>query len=323
MGFGLYADVPFVGALVLLAMAVACRSDGGQGRIVYVTCPSVNECALVSIIPDGSDREVLQVLEVPEGEAPLLPQCSPDGKALVYFMTTGERTSIFSLALDDGEITELTPSLNAVDPAWSPDRRRIVFSATPPDQPAHPQLWVMGADGGDAHAITDNETFNLVPAWSPDGRKIAYTSESASVGNIADMWVVNADGSEPHPLMHGTSHDRQPAWSPDGDTLAFTRVEVSGNAIGAGGLGGQLFLADASGENVRPLTSGPPRKFLPRWSPDGKEVVFSTAPDIGESLGERDPRFQIYVVNSDGSHQRQVTDEPEGAHFATWCPSGH
>jgi TolB protein len=309
-------------------LAAACGGGGGEGRIIYVTCPSASECAFVSIKPDGSVRESLFSLEVPEGEVPLLPQCSPDGKEIVYFgsglhLAQQDRSSIFKASLDGLDIADLTSSLNAVDPAWSPGGSEIVFSATPPDEheQAYPQLWVMNADGGNARPLTSNEDVNLVAAWSPDGRTIAYTSGGAPTRgftpDVADIWVINADGSEPRRLITGSSHDRQPAWAPDGQTIAFTRVEPRTGVVGGGGRGGQILLADASGQNVRPLTSDSLRKFLPRWSPDGEKVTFSTAPEFGEPFGERDRRFQIHVVNADGSGQRQITDEPNGAHFAT------
>ena len=313
--------LPMLAAIALLGLAYACGGGGGQGRIVYVTCPSASECAFVSIKPDGSDRETLFTLDVPEDEVPLLPQCSPDGKEIVYFLGQEERSSILRVSLDGGDITDLTPSLHAVDPAWSPDGSKIVFSATPPDQPSRPQLWVMNADGSEARALTANERINLVPSWSPDGQRIAFTSsEPGSTTGFADIWVIDADGSDSQPLLTGPFADRQPAWAPDGQTIAFTRVGGSRGIVGAGGLGGQIFLADTSGENVQALTSDPLVKFLPRWSPDGNKIVFSTAPGFGESLGERHQRFQIYVTTADGPGQKAITSEPNGAHFATWCP---
>ena len=327
--------ISFYLLLLIGVVVAACGGAAPSGRIVYVTCTSASECAFVSINPDGSGRETLFTVDVPEGEVPLLPQCSPDGKEIVYFLVGEEKSSIFRAGLDGNDITDLTPTLHAVDPAWSPDGSEIVFSGgpvAPPDLRFFPQLWVMNADGSEARPLTDNERINLVPSWSPDGQKIAfYSAEPGSTTDFADIWVIDADGSEPrplitgpshdrHPLITGPSHDRQPAWAPDGQTVAFTRVGGSRGIAGDPGLGGQIFLADASGQNVRPVTSDPLRKFLPRWSPDGDRITFSTAPEFGERLGERDQRFQTYVINADGSHQEQITNEPNGAHFATWCP---
>ena len=277
----------------------------------------------MAVDSDGSNRQRLFSLEVEEGETPLLPQCSPDGSEIVYFSAVGQRTSIFKADLDGSRTVELTPDFGADDPAWSPDGSQIVFSAFAPD-PAHPQLWVMNGDGSEAHPITSNRDVNLVPAWSPNGETIAFTSTRGAARALpdpGDIWVVNADGSSPRPLIDTPTHDRQPAWSPDGRTIAFARIEDEPGVIGAASLGGQIFLASVSGEDVHPLTSGSPRKFLPRWPPDGEQIAFSTAPDSGEPFGMRDRRFQVYVIGADGDGQRKLTDEPNGAHFATWCPA--
>jgi len=309
------ASLRLVAPIVLLLVGISCGGSTSQGRIVYVTCPSSVTCEFVAVDSDGSNRQRLFSLDVEEGDTPLLPQCSPDGGEIVYFMTVGQRTSIFKAALDGSRTVELTPDFGAVDPAWSPDGSRIVFSASAPE-PGHPQLWVMNADGSEAHPITSDRVFNLVPAWSPDGGTIAFASDGAEgLGDPADVWIVATDGADPRPLITGAANDRQPAWSPDGQTLAFTRVEGQPGE----GLGGQVLLASASGQDVRPLTSGAPRKFLPRWSPDGEQIAFSTAPDADEPFGMRDRRFQVYTIDAGGDGQRKLTDEPNGAHFATWC----
>jgi TolB protein len=254
-----------------------------------------------------------------EGLPPLLPQCSPDGNDLVFFLAREEKSSIFKANLVSGEIVDLTPAVNAVDPAWSPDGSKIVFSAIASEGGA-PQLWIMNADGSDPHPLAPDGPEGLVASWSPNGQEIAYTSSSeVATGDLADIWAIAVDGSNRRRLIAALSNDRQPVWSPDGSSLAFTRVERSSDGLSQLGFGGQIFVAAASGKDARPITSGPPLKFLPRWSPDGKEIVFSVCPDPGETLAPRDASMQIYVANADGSGQHQVTNEPNGAHMATWC----
>jgi Tol biopolymer transport system component len=274
---------------------------------------------LISVAPDGTNRTVVLTLTDMEGLPPLLPRCSPDGDEVVFFLRQEGKSSIFKTSVRTGDTVDLTPGLNAVDPAWSPDGGKIVFSATASGRPST-ELWIMNADGSGAKPLALDGIVGLVPSWSPDGRQIAYASlNETRPGDMFDIWVAGVDNPERRGLVTGPSNDRQPVWSPDGQRLAFTRVGEASDSRGQLGLGGQIFVADASGENSRPVTSGPQLKFLPRWSPDGKQIVLSVAPDPGEALGERDERFQISVVNADGSEQREITNEPNGAHFGTWC----
>jgi Tol biopolymer transport system component len=307
--------------LVVTLVAIgACGTSADRGHIVYVTCTTDEKCALISVDPEGDNPTTLLTLADVEGLPPLLPQCSPDGNDVAFFLIREEKSSIFKANLVSGEIVDLTPAVNAVDPAWSPDGSKIIFSDTA-SEAGVPQLWIMNADGSDPHHLAPDGPLGLVASWSPDGREIAYTSSTeVATGDLADIWAIGVDGSNRRRLITGLSNDRQPVWSPDGQTLAFTRVGESADGPSRPGLGGQIFVADASGENVRSVTSGPPLKFLPRWSPDGKQIAFSVAPGRGEKLGQRDARMQIYVINPDGSGERQISDEPNGAHFATWCP---
>ena len=55
---------------------------------------------------------------------------------------------------------------------------------------------------------------------------------------------------------------------------------------------------DADGGNVRRLTNHPRMDYWPAWSPDGKRIAFTS---------NRDGNYEIYVMNADGSGQRNLT----------------
>jgi dipeptidyl aminopeptidase/acylaminoacyl peptidase len=95
--------------------------------------------------------------------------------------------------------------------------------------------------------------------------------------------------------------------SPDGSEAAF-----SWNRSGTF----EIFSAPLDGERIFQLTEANERSVSPRWSPDGKQLAFMR--DRGG-----DERFEIWLVDRDGEHERNLTNEPGVMHRdIAWSPDG-
>jgi TolB protein len=139
------------------------------------------------------------------------------------------------------------------------------------------------------------------PAWSPDGRTIAYcVREGRGFGQIQ---IVNSDGSGHRPLTNLKGGGCAPDWSPTGDKIAFTAL---------GGKTPMVAIMGGNGENVTPITEG----YGPRWSPDGKQLVFCRSPKLRAAKGS------IWIVNADGTGARMVTEDNSNVLQTTWTPDG-
>ncbi|TMC77127.1 MAG: hypothetical protein E6J15_04515, partial [Chloroflexi bacterium] len=95
--------------------------------------------------------------------------------------------------------------------------------------------------------------------------------------------------------------------SPDGSEVAF-----SWNRSGTF----EIFSAPLEGERIFQLTEANERSVWPRWSPDAKQIAF---------LRDRggDERFDIWLVDRDGEHERNLTSEPGVMHRdIAWSPDG-
>jgi dipeptidyl aminopeptidase/acylaminoacyl peptidase len=88
-------------------------------------------------------------------------------------------------------------------PSWSPDGKRIVYTAYAGERP---YLAVMNSDGSESRSLSASLLERLSgrvsdeePAWSPDGEKIAFAHEANG-----DLYVMNSDGSGADSLDRST-----------------------------------------------------------------------------------------------------------------------
>lgn len=109
------------------------------------------------------------------------PQISPDGKWVVYVVTTvdlpGNKTSsnLWLAASDANTPARQLTTTTKKDrhPRWSPDSKRILFESS---RSGSNQLWIIDLSGGEAQQITTISTSASNAIWSPDGKKIAFVS---------------------------------------------------------------------------------------------------------------------------------------------------
>jgi Tol biopolymer transport system component len=175
-------------------------------------------------------------------------------------------------------------------------------------------VFVMNDDGSEQRNLSRAPGLDGGHVWSPDGRKLAFLSRR---DGKQEIYVVNADGSELRNLTRSPEHDFAPAWSPDGRKIAFTRSRdyyKRGNV--------DLYVVNADGSGQRRVThtmgrhDGNPVWSYPgtaAWSPNGRMLTYAT---------KRDGNFDVYVVNADGSGERNLTRSPERDFFLAWLPDG-
>jgi len=77
-------------------------------------------------------------------------------------------------------------------------------------------------------------------------------------------------------------------------------------------LDSRLYSANADDTDVRPLTTDSTSYEL-AWSPDGKQIAF---------YSNREGRFELYLMNADGTGQRALTNSAYGNAWPQWSPDG-
>jgi Tol biopolymer transport system component len=174
------------------------------------------------------------------------------------------------------------------------------------------EVFVMNADGSAQVNLSRHPGRDADPAWSPNGQKIAFLS---SRDGKQEIYVVNADASGLRRLTRSREHEFAPAWSPDGRKLVFTRssdrfqrTDVELYVMSADG-GEERRLARTRGrQDGNPVWSGGAH-----WSPNGRMLAFTT---------KRNSSFDVYVMNANGSRQRDLSRNPARDFFYAWLPDG-
>ena len=105
-----------------------------------------------------------------------------------------------------------------------------------------------------------------------------------------------------------------PQVSPDGSNVAFVRVSVNDKKDG---YNTALWIVSTATGQTRQLTNGP-RDTAPRWSPDGKYLVFMRTPEIS---GRVEPA-QLFMLAMSGGEPFQFTTLPRGTNGPQWSPDG-
>ncbi|OGO57621.1 MAG: hypothetical protein A2Z32_07615 [Chloroflexi bacterium RBG_16_69_14] len=186
------------------------------------------------------------------------------------------------------------------------------------------QIWLVHADGTGLHELapgvpTDGKT---TPDISPDGSKVAFNTWGPKI----QTWEAGIDGAAPHLLSTGCSGDpnvcmeREPAYSPDGGRIAFVRVIAGDTNMSQIGIRDLATGAPILIEPTRtPFTSG--EVVQPSWSPDGRQIIYSTVSRDPKTDAVLDSR--IAIVNTDGTGLH-LLNLPAGTPWGDpdWSPDG-
>ena len=265
------------------------------------------------------------------------PTLSPDGALLAYTLgwVDGEslstRSQIIVLDLRSGSSKELTQGEKDSAPKFSPDGLKLAFLHSA--EGSHPQIWVMGADGGESRQLSDLAKGVSDYAWSPDSNRLvacadvdpaaaSVTSEPNTLPRVTvvnrvryrydtlgwrgdshfHLFVFDVESSVCSQLTDGDWDDTAPVWSPDGSEIAF----ISGRRNDRDFMAlSEAYSVPASGGEAKLMSEGLISLGALTWSPNGRQlaVVGSDAPE-GMVLWQG----WLYVLE-EGKGPRKLTDD--------------
>jgi Tol biopolymer transport system component len=151
------------------------------------------------------------------GTEPHGAEWSPNGRllALTVLNTTKRPANASAIYLIDASgkiVRRLTPPrLDAGNPDWAPNGKRIVFNSFYEGQ-SESELYTIRPDGAGMHRLRKEQRNNYAfdPVWSPDGRRIAFVHTSKTT--LPHIWSIGADGKKVRQETHGSLVDLSPDW---------------------------------------------------------------------------------------------------------------
>jgi eukaryotic-like serine/threonine-protein kinase len=218
-----------------------------------------------------------------------VPNFSRDGKTIAFVRSHGIIVQdIFLVPVDGGQPRRLT-FMNGLFSGltWTPGDKEVIFS----NQVGNNNfLWRIKASGGAPERVTEVGAANASePVITRQGNRLAYRQVSSNM-NIWQIRLPTSKGraSAPVKLISSTRSQDGQQYSPDGKKIVFVS-DRSGSS--------QIWICDSDGSNAVQITStDAPNNGTPRWSPDGRSIVFDS---IADNLG-------VYLVPADGGTPRAL-----------------
>jgi len=242
------------------------------------------------------------------------PAISPDGRWIVFSVTEpsyteGEQVSDLWLVPTDGSaeprrLTYTKAGEGGVD--WSPDSRRIAFSARREGDDAS-QIYVLDlASGGEAQRVTTLSSGASSALWRPDGKAILFTSmiypgattdsanRAAAAERRARKYNARVFDASPIRLWDHWLDDRKPhLFVQSLEPGAQANDLLTGSQLVQGaGFGGQL---GTSGEDIAAA-----------WTPDGSGVVFAATTNRTDWT-HGDVVQALWLVKTAGGEPQRLT----------------
>jgi len=273
---------------------------------------------------------------------------SPDGKMLAYsnlsdlFVSKADGTEVRKLLTVKGDIRHVT---------WSPDNNRLRFDSTESVGNIGQQIaWEVSTSGTDLHRLLPawrDPPDECCGRWTGDGRYFLFQSNQ-QIWSLAQRSGLLHTNAAPVPVTSSPLALSFPLPSKDGKKLFMIGQTYRGELMRydsksrqfapfLGGLSaeyvafskdgqwvayvsyreGTLWRSKLDGSERLQLTFPPMYPLLPRWSPDGKNIIFF---EFAQSVTKP---ARIYEVSADGGSPRQLMpDDPRQQLDPNWSPDG-
>jgi TolB protein len=236
-------------------------------------------------------------------------------------------------------IRQLTNGGENAEAYFSKDGKRLIFQSTR-DGRTCDQQYVMNSDGSQLRRVSNGAGKTTCGYFLQADQRILFASTHAlqkdcpprpdpSKGYVwrldpFDIYTARSDGSQHRRLTRFGVYTAEGVVSPDGRLIVFTSLK-----------GGDLdiYVMNVDGSGLRQLTHQVGYDGGAWWSPDGKQIVYrayhpveptelKAYTDLLAQRLVRPNRMDLWLMDADGSNQRQITHLGAASFGPSWTADG-
>ena len=268
---------PFNLARLEIAGAETPVVEGVAEALAGGGCYALSDSGLLVYRSGGEGRSVLAWADrkgttetISEPTAWGTGRLSPVHSRIADTITAAGKEDIWIYDSNGRTPTQLTFDGQSSDPIWSPDERWITYAGV---QGGKYGIYRILADGsGKPELLLETRSAAQPDSWSPDGKTLVYSEEGPNTYHL--LWSVSLPGGKPVRIHESATGEGFGEVSPDGRWLAYLTYEDGNVEIYVSpfpGPGGRTRIGASVGEP-------------PRWSRDGKELLFWSGGDAARQL---------------------------------------
>ena len=253
----------------------ACYSLSQNGSLVYVAPNSLLR-NVVTVDRQGNENPL-----IPKPGLYNHPHYSPDGKKLVVLIREKGTFDIWIYDIERGSLSRLPSEKNHINPRWTPDGNKIVFSTV---IGADYDICQISADGtAQLDSIYIAKGYQKFNSISNDRQWLFFTTRTQNTKG--DIWVLPfGKESKAQPLIQTLFDEDFAEISPDGRWLAYHSNETRQWEVYV------RSFPDPSQFKIKISTDG---GWSPVWSPDGKELFYRWGRGLYSVHIETEPEFMV------------------------------